>query len=250
MYLVYLYKRTLSVFKEKGLAAVLKEIWVYLVKLFHIPYFYYKSKQYGRAGDIEKLLDFVYQESGGLMRPIQVKSEILRLLEILEAIKPTNVLEIGTANGGTLFLFTRVCSGNALIQSIDMPGGEFGGGYPGWKASFYRSFALDSQKIILHREDSHSKLALDSVKRNLGTSKFDFIFIDGDHTYEGVKKDFEMYSPLIRDGGIIAFHDIVPHADGSGREVSVFWEEIRSQYDFEEIVEDWRQGWAGIGVIK
>jgi len=38
----------------------------------------------------------------------------------------------------------------------------------------------------------------------------DFLFIDGDHTYEGVEGDFEMYSPLVRRGGIIAFHDIVP----------------------------------------
>jgi hypothetical protein len=29
----------------------------------------------------------------------------------------------------------------------------------------------------------------------------DFLFIDGDHTYEGVKKDFEMYSPLVRREG-------------------------------------------------
>jgi predicted O-methyltransferase YrrM len=40
--------------------------------------------------------------------------------------------------------------------------------------------------------------------------KVDFLFIDADHSYEGVKKDFEMYSPLVRKGGIIAFHDIIP----------------------------------------
>lgn len=35
----------------------------------------------------------------------------------------------------------------------------------------------------------------------------DFLFIDGDHTLDGVTKDFEMYGPLVREGGIIAFHD-------------------------------------------
>ena len=34
------------------------------------------------------------------------------------------------------------------------------------------------------------------VKRILGSEKVDFIFIDGDHMYEGVKRDFEMHSPL------------------------------------------------------
>lgn len=35
----------------------------------------------------------------------------------------------------------------------------------------------------------------------------DFIFVDGSHEYEFVKKDFELWCPLVKDGGIIAFHD-------------------------------------------
>ena len=31
--------------------------------------------------------------------------------------------------------------------------------------------------------------------------------IDGDHTYEGVKADFERYAPLVRRGGVIIFDD-------------------------------------------
>ena len=37
--------------------------------------------------------------------------------------------------------------------------------------------------------------------------EFNFIFIDGDHRYEGVKADFEAWSPLVRSGGEIGFHD-------------------------------------------
>jgi hypothetical protein len=37
--------------------------------------------------------------------------------------------------------------------------------------------------------------------------KIDFLFIDGDHSYEGVKKDFELYSTLLSDKGIIVIHD-------------------------------------------
>lgn len=37
--------------------------------------------------------------------------------------------------------------------------------------------------------------------------KIDFLFIDGDHTYEGVKKDFDLYSKLLSDNGIIVIHD-------------------------------------------
>jgi predicted O-methyltransferase YrrM len=36
---------------------------------------------------------------------------------------------------------------------------------------------------------------------------FDFVFVDGDHTYEGLHKDWEGWSPLVEPGGIIALHD-------------------------------------------
>jgi len=58
-----------------------------------------------------------------------------------------------------------------------------------------------------------------------------------------------MYSPLVRKGGIIAFHDIVIHPLDTKCEVSRFWNEIKHRYVYTEIVKDWNQGWAGIGVL-
>jgi len=42
------------------------------------------------------------------------------------------------------------------------------------------------------------------VKRDI---KIDYLHIDADHTYEGVKKDFELYSALLNENGIISIHD-------------------------------------------
>lgn len=36
---------------------------------------------------------------------------------------------------------------------------------------------------------------------------FDLLFIDADHSYEGTQKHWEMYSPLVRPGGYVGFHD-------------------------------------------
>jgi len=56
-----------------------------------------------------------------------------------------------------------------------------------------------------------------------------------------------MYSPLVRRGRIIAFHDIVEHPLETVCEVS---SGMRSSIDIDiEIVKDWNQKWAGIGVI-
>ena len=83
----------------------------------------------------------------------------------------------------------------------------------------------------------------------LDGSKLDFLFIDGDHTYEGVKKDFELYSPLVAKGGIVAFHDIASHSANDACKVDKFWNEIKKDYVNDEILEKSDQGWAGIGVL-
>jgi cephalosporin hydroxylase len=193
---------------------------------------------------------FSFKCCGISIEPAQIRYEITKLLEILADLRPKVVLEIGTAGGGTLFLFTRVADTEAKIISIDLPGGPFGGGYPEWRMRLYRAFSRGKQRIYLIRKDSHDPETLEELKRILGGEKIDFLFIDGDHRYEGVRRDFEMYGPLVRKGGIIAFHDICPHPPETGCEVHIFWNEIKYNYGkYIEIVEDWRQNWAGIGVL-
>ena len=43
------------------------------------------------------------------------------------------------------------------------------------------------------------------------------LWIDGDHTFEGAKKDFENFSPWLVDGAIVAFHDTLHSHDGPCR---------------------------------
>jgi hypothetical protein len=58
-----------------------------------------------------------------------------------------------------------------------------------------------------------------------------------------------MYSPYVKAGGIVAFHDIVEHPAASGCEVELFWSELKKEYRWEELIEDRCQGWAGIGIV-
>ena len=85
---------------------------------------------------------------------------------------------------------------------------------------------------------------MQKIKAILRDNKVDFLFIDDDHSYEGIKKDFEMYSPLVRKGGIIAFHDIVPSGYPT---VYKFWNEVK--YEYLEIVKDRNQNCYSIGII-
>jgi cephalosporin hydroxylase len=144
-------------------------------------------------------------------------------------------------------LFCRLANPCATLVSIDLPGGEFGGGYPEWKTKLYRSFCLPQQTMHLLRADSRAICTVEKVRSILGTTPVDFLFIDGNHTYEGVKRDFELYSPFVRRGGVIAFHDIAVHPPEAHCEVHKFWNEARNQHS-KEFIENREQRWAGIGV--
>jgi predicted O-methyltransferase YrrM len=48
----------------------------------------------------------------------------------------------------------------------------------------------------------------DEWAERLSERRFGLIFFDADHSYEGVKADYENWSPLLMPGGIVAFHDI------------------------------------------
>jgi predicted O-methyltransferase YrrM len=195
-------------------------------------------------------VEAVYSASARFIRPTQERTEIETLMGILAKGKPRCVVEIGTASGGSLFLFTRVASFEATLVSIDLPGGEFGGGYGRWRAPLYRSFARAGQTIHLLRADSHARETRERLESILDGRRIDLLFIDGDHSCEGVKRDFEMYRELVIPGGIIAFHDIVPCTRDTRCEVDRFWNDIKHQYDHQEIVNNWNQGYAGIGAIR
>lgn len=202
------------------------------------------------SDNLEKIFDFAWNFKNGAIRPMQIKEEFLELLKNFKRLNPRYILEIGTANGGTLFCFCKLVRDDATIISIDLPEGPFGGGYPNWKISIYQAFKKPNQKLYLLREDSHQKEALEKVKEILDGNQLDFLFIDGDHSFEGVKKDFEMYSPLVRKGGIIAFHDIAPNGilELAGG-VSRFWKEIEKKNYYREIINNQNQEGFGIGIL-
>lgn len=57
-----------------------------------------------------------------------------------------------------------------------------------------------------------------------------------DHSLAGVRADFKNYWPLVRSGGLMAFHDINADELGRGGEAPVFWSEVRTSERSEEII--------------
>lgn len=188
------------------------------------------------------------------IRPRQNTAEIQSLYDRVCELQPRRVLEIGTANGGTLYLWTQAAAEDATIVSVDLPGGRFGGGYPPPRARFYHQFARPKQHLHLLRLDSHLPSTLTEVRGVFGGEPVDFAFIDGDHTYPGVKADFLEYGPLVRPGGLIAFHDILLSPRSPAKEVHLLWDQIKREHETWEFIDPdaRREGHRiiGIGLLR
>lgn len=227
--------------------------------------------------DLEDILDTVLEIQPGLppfrIMAMQIREELQKLTKIADQRQPETVLEIGTANGGTFYTWCRYLDSSTNIISLDLPGGQFGGGFSRHEEKLYQQFAPE-KNLDFVRDNSHDESTYDKVEEIIKKNgEVDFLFIDGDHTYNGVKQDFEMYQRLVSDDGIIALHDIVHHPDEQESverrrqkvdidqkyltwsedyrncNVDMFWEELKEEYQTEEIIAHHQQTWGGIGVV-
>jgi len=148
-------------------------------------------------------------------------------------------------------LFANAATPDATIISLDIA-------FDTKRQAAIRRFARFHQKIICLAGNSHYHEVKRAVEARLKPHLLDVLYIDADHSYDGVAADFHLYSPLVRMGGVIIFHDIVPDykarygiktvSDVGG--VPQFWSEIKSLYpSTEEIIEDADQDGYGIGVL-
>jgi predicted O-methyltransferase YrrM len=179
---------------------------------------------------------------------MQKLRELAPLIALLKRRSPSMIVEIGTARGGTFYAWCRVAGPDATIVSIDLAGGPFGGDRAATDSSALRRYGQPGQQLHFIQDDSHVVKTRARLEEILGGREIDFLMIDGDHAYEGVRQDFEMYAPLVGRGRPIAFHDILPHPEDSLCEVDRFWNEIRSRYRHIELTDEGAQ-YGGIGVL-
>lgn len=164
----------------------------------------------------------------------QNPEELQRLLDIVKDLNPKNVLEIGVHQGYSLAIWKEIWPG-AIVVGIDND-----------------LHALDreaTKDCVVMNENSHFSNVAGKASYHM-PGGVDFLFIDGDHMESGVKMDFKYYGPLVKKGGIVAFHDIALK-NNPGVEVYKFWEGLKENADergfkYEELIAD---DGTGTGVL-
>jgi cephalosporin hydroxylase len=184
----------------------------------------------------------------------QILSEFEELLKEYIKIKPTKFIEIGSLYGWTLQHFIHYGEEGSKALSIDLPVRLFVG--PGdwrvekqeknYKEAWPKWAKAKNCKLYLIPNSSQKPETVQKAKDIFQDELVDFLFIDGDHTYMGVKKDYELYSPFVRKGGIIAFHDIGKNEEGG---CHILWNEIKNNHsNYKEILHDSKHE-KGIGIV-
>lgn len=188
----------------------------------------------------------------GPFTPAQHPSEIVGLLELMRRSRPNTVLEIGTATGGTTYLLSHFTAPKGTVITVDRR--------PGISSDTLRRGSRRRQSIEVVILDSHTAEARNSLHERLRDG-VDVLFVDGDHTYEGVRQDFVEYADLLRPGSLLVFHDVVDdYSNKYGIKTNAwvggvpqFWRELTqaapATFEIREYIDDPGQDGLGIGVI-
>jgi predicted O-methyltransferase YrrM len=168
--------------------------------------------------------------------------ELREFLELVRERRPRAVLEIGTAAGGMFYCLSQLADPAALMISIDTKGLPYGGGQTTAECELYRSFGPVSQRFEFIRNRSFHHATLMALEKILDGRKLDLLFIDADHSYGGVRSDFELYRRFVAEDGLIAFHDICDFPTSFedwtyGNEVAILWREIAASYETRSIID-------------
>jgi cephalosporin hydroxylase len=168
---------------------------------------------------------------------IQKPRELAEFISLIIGLEPQVIVEIGVHVGGTLYAWQQIAP---TVMGVD------------WAPDGPHVFDLDGSTVVLG--NSHETKTFLAVEKCLDGRPIDCLFIDGDHSYVGVRQDYRMYSPLVRRGGVIAFHDIAPILQGQTNvddiQVKRFWDEIKDESAVEIIDTDdhLRSHIAGFGI--
>lgn len=164
--------------------------------------------------------------------------------DLVGALRPALTVELGVYNGLSFFVF---CQG---LQEFDIDGVAYG--IDCWEGdahtqSYDESIFRDVQAYARQHYRGLAyllKMYFDEALPQFAPDSIDLLHIDGLHTYEAVRHDFESWIPRVRPGGIVLFHDVMARLGDYGA-----W-----RY-FEELEREWPETFRfkhgyGLGVLR
>ena len=140
--------------------------------------------------DLDWLLSSNNTNRGLLLLQLDEAAFLFRLVRSKRA---AQIAEIGRFYGGSTFLFAVASDDNSEVSSIDVtPQND------------------DSLQTALKKSGLAHKVTLIVGDSTVGEARpdfYDLVLVDGDHSYKGVKRDYEHWKRAVKAGGCLAFHN-------------------------------------------
>jgi O-antigen biosynthesis protein len=161
---------------------------------------------------------------------------------VVEATRPSSVVELGAYSGVSYCCFCQAVQALRLptaCHAIDTWEGDPHGGYFGGDVL---------RDLRAHHDPLYGDFSVlvqstfDAAVSQFPDRSIDLLHIDGHHTYEAVRHDFEMWLPKLSERGVILFHDIAIRDADFG--VWRLWQELRGRYPSFELTHG-----CGLGVL-
>lgn len=134
---------------------------------------------------------------------------ITLLIDTIQHYKYNNFLELGTCCGLTT---TAVAIANPKLDIVTI---ENAHERASWAQKEFKRRELNNINLI----EMDFTSAINRLNKN--NKRFDMVFIDGDHTYEGTMKYFKLLKPMMNENGVLIFDDIY-----WSKEMTQAWKEI------------------------
>ncbi|MEP2027452.1 MAG: class I SAM-dependent methyltransferase [Paracoccaceae bacterium] len=138
------------------------------------------------------------------------------MFALTETLRPRRFAELGSHYGASFFAACQIAKRLRLptcAVAIDLWEGDPQAGYYGEEV--YASFEALRKKHFEAQSRSIRSYFVDAAP-HFENKSLDLIHIDGLHTYEAVKEDYETWQPKLTDNGVIIFHDTNEYQSGFG----------------------------------
>jgi methyltransferase family protein len=163
--------------------------------------------------------------------------------DLVRNLRPQRLVELGACLGTSFFAFCQAVKDGGLATELcavdTWEGDEHTGWYgPGYLEQFNAIWRSRFPDLAVRQ----IKRSFDEARKEVPAGSVDILHLDGCHTYEAARHDYETWDDSVRKGGVILFHDIAVRDRGFG--VYRLWEELRASFPTAEFAHSF-----GLGVL-